>query len=53
MIVAGVLFVVVVGALLRLRRSRKAELAGLSSERPVFGVEPPARRLNRLKGEAL
>ena len=39
------LLVGLVGGLVLRRRARADRLAGLSSERPVFSVEPPARRL--------
>lgn len=32
---------------------KEKTLGGLESERPVFSVEPPARRIGRLKDGAL
>ena len=52
MVAALILFAVVVLIVLA-RRRRKASLAGLNSERPVFSVEPPTRRVASRKHEAL
>lgn len=46
-------FVVVVGVLLRRRAVRKRTLAGLDGGRPVFSIEPPARRMGSRRTEAL
>lgn len=33
----------------RRRAARKRALSGTTSERPVFSVEPPTRRMHKLK----
>lgn len=53
MIIAALVALAVVVVFFRARSHRKTSLAGLDSARPVFSVEPPARRLAPRKGEAL
>jgi hypothetical protein len=36
-----------------LRRRRKSTLSGRNSERPIYSVEPPSRRVGARKREAL
>lgn len=51
------MFVLIVAAvvllLLRRRFARRKTLAGLDGTRPVFSVEPPARRMGSRRTEAL
>lgn len=47
-VVVGVLGVLVLAWRLR-KRARAESLAGLNGERPVFSVEPPARRIGKRK----
>lgn len=53
MVIAALLLIGGVIGLVMARRRRKAVLAGLSSTKPVFSAEPPARRVARRKHEAL
>lgn len=53
MIVVLFLVVVMLGLYLRHRLHSKDTRAGLHSERPVFSVDPPTRRLGARKRERL
>lgn len=53
MVIGALIFGLILCGLVALRRRRKAMLAGLNSERPAFSIEPPARRHNKRKHEAL
>jgi hypothetical protein len=50
-VVAVPVLVVVAWILAKRRRARL--LSGTASDRPVFSVEPPRRRMSPLKGERL
>lgn len=52
MIILAVVVVVVV-LLVRARARRKGTLSGLNGDRPVFHLEPAARRMGSRKGERL
>lgn len=47
------LVVLVLGLWVMRRRRRASRLAGLTAAAPVFSVDPPRRRVGRLKDEAL
>jgi uncharacterized iron-regulated membrane protein len=47
------LFVLLVVGVVKLRRRRQRFLSGTVAARPVFSVEPPARRVHKLGGERL
>lgn len=49
----GTMLLALLWLLVRRRAMRKATLSGLNGERPVFSVDPPARRLAPRKGERL
>jgi hypothetical protein len=53
MVIAALVLVGVVGGLMINRRRRLAMLSGLNSTKPVFSIEPPARRVSQRKHEAL
>lgn len=53
MVIGFLLVGAILALLLTARRRRKGTLAGLNASRPVFSVEPPARRHNARKHEAL
>lgn len=52
MIAIPILLAIVVLVLI-VRRRRKVVLAGLNSERPVFSVAPPTRRMSGIDREVL
>jgi len=51
--IAVLVVVAVLVLFVRWRVSRKSTLSGLNGERPVFHLEPPARRMGSRKGERL
>lgn len=53
MIVAAFVVLAVVVVLVRHRADAKQTLSGLNGDRPIFHVDPPARRLAPRKGERL
>lgn len=53
MVIAVLAVPVFIALIVVVRRRRKAVLAGLNANRPVFSVEPPTRRVSSRKHEAL
>lgn len=53
MIVGALVVLLVLGFWFRARAVRRRNLAGLNGSKPVFYVEPPARRLGSRRRELL